>query len=663
MTTNAPLRSTTASKGRLTATGCAFLLLLGALATPLAASDFRSNAEDALDKAPTLAAPLGNASVPGASLPALGQLVLNASSPSNPILAYNPGATPAVQVLVLNAEPWTGGYTITDPTGAPRFTNQASDEAGTVDFFEVSWATPYGEWRVTHKPGFPAITPQRQPGEAENPAYDPVNHADVLLLTFTIEPTGVLPAPIRADAEPWTGFVGNVTARPTSAIENPPDITLGLGGTQANLTQMHGSAGSSVYYQQNPGGPPGYVYCAHEGEHCSFPDTRDVAYGYNGHFYHKYGVTGGIGCMNSEFGDPYYGHGKDCYTKTATQTTYVPPHSGYIFCAYENEYCNVSGTKTVAYGNSGGYSYKVGRSTGILCSYQNFGDPLYGTPKACWTTDTYPPRTPPSGYSWCADQGGTCNFSGVRDVAYGAGGRFAYRYAVSGGFKCDVPFFGIDPNYGVWKSCYAYGGSSTQTACTNWQLRASHLKWVNTVVTHAPYGGTAEALLSAGTTRDEYWFGSGSTTQIVTGETLGTDNGKTAGIYVLRTASYYTCDINYRVQLSLPPQGDSLHQLKPDHRRRRRDRILGIFSKRGPMGGGHHALPPIPGSRRCPQHNRRQHLVPVDHERHRQGPGRGSLRDVHAAWRQREHERQPRLQDDADVDEQLQVLFRQRPPL
>jgi len=53
-----------------------------------------------------------------------------------------------------------------------------------------------------------------------------------------------------------------------------------------------------------------------------------VAYGANGQFNYKYGVTGGVDCNNATFGDPISGVGKACYIKAvapAPAPTPVPP--------------------------------------------------------------------------------------------------------------------------------------------------------------------------------------------------------------------------------------------------------------------------------------------------------------------------------------------------
>jgi hypothetical protein len=60
-------------------------------------------------------------------------------------------------------------------------------------------------------------------------------------------------------------------------------------------------------------------------------------------------------------------------------------------------------------------------------------------------------RLGPAGYNWCANEGGTCTFSGQAIVAYGANGSFNYRTATSS-IACNSAMFG-DPAPGVAKTC------------------------------------------------------------------------------------------------------------------------------------------------------------------------------------------------------------------
>ena len=513
--------------------------------------------------------------VPAATVQPTALLVVNVADPEHPVATYT-GSGPRAQVKVLGVAAMAGGFSLVDPTGAARFTNQFSDGSGVVDFFDVTWENPYGRWTVTFKPGFPAITPELQPGQVFDPVNDPATYAEQVLLTFTIDALTATasanmggPAPESVSLtelkDGVTDAGANPTAAPTSSSENDPEGVQysGRGDCQGECEEARSE--SDVDPNTGNSGPPGYIYCSTENTRCEFPDTRDVAYGANGNFHYRYDVTGGIDCNNAVFGDPYYGIQKACYTRP--YTAYVGP-PGYAFCSYENQYCSFPNeVKDVAYGNHGAYFHHFNVMSGTPCNNQAFGDPSRGTGKACWIRDSgtsgngggSPTRIGPSGYAWCADEGQWCSFSGTKAVAYGANGYYSYRYGVTGGISCSNEEFG-DPVAGTGKSCYTYGGSSTQTGCTNWQMRANHWKWINTVITHAPYGGTAQALSAAGTTREEYYFGSASSKQTVAGETLSTQNGFTTGLYKLMTAAYYTCDINSWTRVELtdhPTQADA----------------------------------------------------------------------------------------------------------
>jgi len=61
-------------------------------------------------------------------------------------------------------------------------------------------------------------------------------------------------------------------------------------------------------------------------------------------------------------------------------------------------------------------------------------------------------RSGPSGFDWCANQDGTCSFSGTAMVAYGANGSFSYKSATNG-IACNSSTFG-DPAPGTTKACY-----------------------------------------------------------------------------------------------------------------------------------------------------------------------------------------------------------------
>ncbi len=71
----------------------------------------------------------------------------------------------------------------------------------------------------------------------------------------------------------------------------------------------------------NSSGPADYSKCASENGTYTFNNMVDVAYGADGHFAYKTGVTGTISFNNSYFGDPNPGVPKFGYYKTAANST------------------------------------------------------------------------------------------------------------------------------------------------------------------------------------------------------------------------------------------------------------------------------------------------------------------------------------------------------
>jgi hypothetical protein len=67
-----------------------------------------------------------------------------------------------------------------------------------------------------------------------------------------------------------------------------------------------------------------------------------------------------------------------------------PPSAGYTLCAPENGTCSFTGTQNVAFGANGQFYYKTNVTGPIACNDATFGDPIFGTVKACY----YGPGTP-----------------------------------------------------------------------------------------------------------------------------------------------------------------------------------------------------------------------------------------------------------------------------
>jgi hypothetical protein len=137
-------------------------------------------------------------------------------------------------------------------------------------------------------------------------------------------------------------------------------------------------------------------------------------------------------------------------------------------CANEGGTCTFSGTREVRYGANGIYTSKV--ITGSTpCTTAVFGDPNHGVAKTCSyasATTTAPSTSAGSSTpTWiaCAGEGGTCTFSGTREVRYGANGSYATK-TFTGSVVCSNTAFG-DPAHGQLKSC-SYSSNTVATSGT-----------------------------------------------------------------------------------------------------------------------------------------------------------------------------------------------------
>lgn len=97
----------------------------------------------------------------------------------------------------------------------------------------------------------------------------------------------------------------------------------------------------------NDGVPAGYTWCANEGGSCTLSGLNDVAYGAQGKFYYKYGVTGTIAINNNTFGDPIPGVAKAGYYKPSSATPVVDPNAYYFIRAkHSGKALDVSGVSS-----------------------------------------------------------------------------------------------------------------------------------------------------------------------------------------------------------------------------------------------------------------------------------------------------------------------------
>ena len=166
---------------------------------------------------------------------------------------------------------------------------------------------------------------------------------------------------------------------------------------------------------------------------------------------------------------------------TATNTLFVPsltPTPDWILCASEGGTCSFSGPMEVRYGESGSYFYLI-LTDGTPCTNAVFGDPIVGVGKHCHyrpttlvptlaptaTFTNTPVPTVASMWTYCADENGTCSFSGTKEVRYGESGSYVYLI-FTGSTPCTNTVFG-DPIPGVYKHCYYRDTTLVPTPNTN----------------------------------------------------------------------------------------------------------------------------------------------------------------------------------------------------
>ncbi len=247
-------------------------------------------------------------------------------------------------------------------------------------------------------------------------------------------------------------------------------ITVATSQTIKAIAVKSGLANSAVasaaYTIQAAGGdgPAGYTYCANEFGTCLFSGTASVAFGANGSYY--YGTfTGQATCSAASFGgDPAYNQAKKCYYQAVTQAaapTFTPAAGTY----------SSTQSVTISSATSGAQiRYTTNGSTPTASSTLYTGPISVATSQtikaiavksgladSAVTTAAYTIQAPsgdgPAGYTYCANEFGTCMFSGTASVAFGANGSYYYG-TFTNQATCSSGSFGGDPAYNQAKKCY-----------------------------------------------------------------------------------------------------------------------------------------------------------------------------------------------------------------
>jgi len=252
-------------------------------------------------------------------------------------------------------------------------------------------------------------------------------------------------------------------------------------------------------------GPSGYTFCAKEDQRCSFSGTKDVAYGAEGKFNYKHNISGGIDCGNETFGDPNYLVEKACFIRVADVEPKKSNCDGkegvYLYehinnkgrCSKftsdspnpDNWYIgNDSASSIRLVGDWRARVYEDAEYKGSVSTFTrddpDFRNNFIRHDRASSIrveredSGNGDEKEGPPGYTFCAKEDQRCSFSGTKDVAYGAEGKFNYKYNITGGIDCDNETFG-DPNYLVEKACFIRdadgGGNGDVTSATELAIR------------------------------------------------------------------------------------------------------------------------------------------------------------------------------------------------
>jgi hypothetical protein len=182
-------------------------------------------------------------------------------------------------------------------------------------------------------------------------------------------------------------------------------------------------------------------------------------------------------------------------TPQATPRDLIPPsiNGPWTFCADENAVCEFDGTANTAYGDNGHYAGIDGVTDEVNCSNAAFGgDPWSGHAKGCWFHHIVPDEN----YSYCADEQGTCTFTGYSGtVAFGAGDYWFFAHATDS-LDCTDEAIG-DPDVGVSKTCYfKYDLSPRAAALTKAPADSVLLQSISQTVPTAPQMRGEKSMLS-----------------------------------------------------------------------------------------------------------------------------------------------------------------------
>ena len=204
-----------------------------------------------------------------------------------------------------------------------------------------------------------------------------------------------------------------------------------------------------------PTAVPEWTFCANENATCNFSGKKEVRYGENGFYFYAI-FTNTTACSNAVFGDPLVGIAKHCYYRDTTLVPTATPDLNATALAYANgtatAIANANATATaVANANGTATAVANANATATAVAY------VTATANAIATTIASSNATATAiaalpfvaDWTWCADQGGTCSFSGTMEVRFGKNTTYKSLF-LTDGTACTNAAFGAT---GTGKHC------------------------------------------------------------------------------------------------------------------------------------------------------------------------------------------------------------------
>ncbi|MFD0673080.1 chitobiase/beta-hexosaminidase C-terminal domain-containing protein [Cohnella sp. GCM10027633] len=214
-------------------------------------------------------------------------------------------------------------------------------------------------------------------------------------------------------------------------------------------------------------GPAGYEICAQESQACAFPGIANVAFGAAGNF-----IAGTfdkkVTCSIAAFGsDPAPGNAsKACYYKLESGERAATP----AFSPYAGSYSSPQSVSITTATSGAEIRYTTDGSMPTAASALYTGPLTISSQTTLKAIAAKVGLTPsaiglaifkvvdstggPEGYTYCANEFGSCTFTGIASVAYGASGNFLYGSFENSAVCSLNNFEGSDPAYNIPKKCY-----------------------------------------------------------------------------------------------------------------------------------------------------------------------------------------------------------------